>query len=444
MKKIFLLFYAMLFGLGIAVFAQKPVIDLTFTSINETTWIPLESITIKNITRGVDTTITYPDTVLNIHYQVGIDENEQQANGFKVFQNFPNPVKTSSTINIFVPEKGNVNIGIMDALGRAISSTDQELIKGNHSYIFNPGKEKLYFFTATWQGFSSSIKIINESANSNSRSSLEYMNHTYNISLTKSGSNAKSFSFDKGDRLVYVGFFDSMESGIFDIPKSDKSYTFQFATNIACPGTASVDYQGQTYNTIQIYSQCWMSENLNVGTMIDGSEDMEDDDNIEKYCYNDEESNCDEYGGLYQWEELMHYETATGSQGICPEGWHVPSDGEFIILSGSADSEFSYGDPEWYNADYNGFDAGLNLKSEEGWAEEEKSFDSYGFTAFPSGQRISNGYFDGLSYKASFWSSETDFPEASWNLALSYLEDGVDRSSQLFNWGKSVRCIKDQ
>lgn len=444
MKKTLLIICSILLLATVNVSAQKPVIDLTFSSINDTVWVPLESITIKNITRGVDTTINYPDTVLTIYYQVGVDENGQQANGFKVLQNFPNPVKSSSTINIFVPEKGNVNISIMDAVGRLISTTDQALTKGYHTYSFIPGKEKLYFLTATFQGISSSIKIINESANSSSRSSLVYKSHSGSNSLTKSSANAKGFSFDKGDRLIYVGTFDDMESGIFDIPKADESYTFQFATNIPCPDIAEVSYEGQTYNTIQIYSQCWFSENLNVGAMIAGDTDMEDDNNIEKYCYNDEETNCDEYGGMYQWEELMQYETGAGSQGICPDGWHIPSSGEFIILSGAVDSQYSYGDPEWYSDDFNGFDAGLNLKSEDGWAEEEKKkFDSFGFTAFAGGQRISNGYFDGLTYKASFWSSEIDFPGASWYLSLSYLEDGVDRSSQTFSWGKSVRCIKD-
>ncbi|MCD4734474.1 MAG: hypothetical protein K8R53_00390, partial [Bacteroidales bacterium] len=58
---------------------------------------------------------------------------------------------------------------------------------------------------------------------------------------------------------------------------------------------------GQTYNTILIGSQCWMAENLNIGTMINGSQNMNDDGIIEKYCYGNNTSRCDEYGGLYQW-----------------------------------------------------------------------------------------------------------------------------------------------
>ncbi len=51
---------------------------------------------------------------------------------------------------------------------------------------------------------------------------------------------------------------------------------------------------------------------------------------IEKYCYDDNPANCDEYGGLYNWNEMMMYEP--GGKGICPDGWHIPSDYEWENL----------------------------------------------------------------------------------------------------------------
>lgn len=428
---------------GFNLLAQKPVINLTFTSVDVEQWVPLESITIKNITRGVDTTIFYPDTVLSIHYQVGINEADDHTNGFRVFQNFPNPVKNNTTINIYVPDKGKVNINISDVMGRGIKSNEQMLEPGYHAYNFKPGKEQIYFFKATWNGVSSSIKILNGSKNPHQICSLDYINHNNNIELTKSTKNTQDFSFDKGDNLIYVGIIDGEESGIFAIPKTDVSYTFQFATNIPCPGDSSVTYEGHTYNTIQIYSQCWLNENLNVGTKINGILEMTDDNTIEKYCFDDNDDNCDDFGGLYQWNEMMQYNTASGSQGICPPGWHIPKSGELVVLSSAVDSNYGIGDSEWYNSGYQGSDAGVNLKSENGWAEDGNGLDTFGFIALPAGQRITNGYFDGQTYKASFWSSGKDAPETAWNLALSYYEDGVDRNSQSLSWGKSVRCMKD-
>ncbi|NVN96881.1 hypothetical protein HXX01_01400, partial [Candidatus Nomurabacteria bacterium] len=74
-----------------------------------------------------------------------------------------------------------------------------------------------------------------------------------------------------------------------------------------CPGTPTMVYGGHTYNTVQIGPQCWLKENLNLGTRINGSQNQTNDNQIEKYCYNDLESNCDIYGGLYQWNEMMQY-----------------------------------------------------------------------------------------------------------------------------------------
>lgn len=74
----------------------------------------------------------------------------------------------------------------------------------------------------------------------------------------------------------------------------------EFATNIPCPGTNIVEYEGQVYSTIQIFSQCWLKENLNVGTMIEGPEDMADNGIVEKYCFNYRPDCCNKYGGLYQ------------------------------------------------------------------------------------------------------------------------------------------------
>ncbi len=93
-------------------------------------------------------------------------------------------------------------------------------------------------------------------------------------------------------------------------------------------------YEGETYKIVHVGTQCWMAENLNVGQRIDGDCEMEDNAVTEKYCYNDDENNCEEYGGLYSWDELMQYTSLENAQGICPEGWHIPDDEVWKILEG--------------------------------------------------------------------------------------------------------------
>lgn len=98
-----------------------------------------------------------------------------------------------------------------------------------------------------------------------------------------------------------------------------------------------IRYEGQTYHTVLIGSQCWMRENLNVGTMIDGPSiqttgKQTNNQIIEKYCYDNDATNCATYGGLYEWNEAMQYITTPGARGICPEGWHIPTSTEFQTL----------------------------------------------------------------------------------------------------------------
>ena len=162
---------------------------------------------------------------------------------------------------------------------------------------------------------------------------------------------------------------------------------------------------GQIYNTVLIGEQCWMAENLDKGEMINGIEEMTDNGIIEKYCYDNDVENCYEYGGLYQWDEMMQYTNTNTTQGICPEGWHIPTDEVFKILEGSVDSQYPVGDPIWDTTGIRGFDAGLNLKSTTGWRDNGNSTDLYGFTALPAGWCWEDGGFISLEGWTYFWLS---------------------------------------
>ncbi|MEI7723595.1 MAG: FISUMP domain-containing protein [Bacteroidota bacterium] len=102
---------------------------------------------------------------------------------------------------------------------------------------------------------------------------------------------------------------------------------------VSCAGTPTVTYAGQTYNTVQIGTQCWLKENMNVGVRINVGQGQSDNGVIEKYCYDNLESNCDIYGGLYQWNEIIQYGGWYGGErGICPIGWHVPTKEDFSSM----------------------------------------------------------------------------------------------------------------
>ncbi len=198
---------------------------------------------------------------------------------------------------------------------------------------------------------------------------------------------------------------------------------------------------GKVYGTVLIGSQCWMKENLNIGTRIDGANDQTDNGTIEKYCYDDDENNCDVYGGLYQWDEMMQYVTTEGVQGICPTGWHIPTDEEWKILEGNADTQYGVGDPEWDGTSYRGYDAGKRLKTTTGW-HQNSGTNAVGFSALPGGYRYTDGGFYLLGDECHWWSATAYGSSGAWFRNLSYDNAKVLRY-HFSVLGYSVRCLRD-
>jgi uncharacterized protein (TIGR02145 family) len=214
-------------------------------------------------------------------------------------------------------------------------------------------------------------------------------------------------------------------------------------TPFSC-GDALVDSRdGQSYTTVQIGSQCWMVENLNIGTMVNGISNQTDNGTIEKYCYNDNTSNCDTYGGLYQWDEAMQYVTTAGTQGICPTGWHLPTDDEYKTLEmelGMSSSEANY-------TGYRGTDEGSKLAGNEplwtdGNLDQNANFGTSGFTALPAGYRTTSGSFYSLTFGTYFWSS-SECGSGAWHRYLYYSFTEVGRDGYGKANGFSVRCLRD-
>lgn len=441
MKNISLLFLAMGFT-TLTSFGQEPLMTLTFTGDNNGQYVQLDSIKVMNRTQGGDTVLYWPDTVLNLLY-VGIPEPQREEHGLQILQNYPNPAADRTTVSIYVPEKDNVNIIVSDILGREISRSERILDAGIHSFRFVPGSGNLYFFTACWRGMSGSIKILKSSSYSNIKGSLEYLGSEAFSSELKEIKDVQDFVFSIGDELLYVGYADSLESGILDSPEESTIYAFQYATNIPCPGTPTVEYWGQVYNTIQIFSQCWLKENLNAGGMIEVTVNQSDNGFIEKYCYNNNPDSCLKYGGLYQWPEMMLYTGQPGTRGICPPGWHLPSDEEWKVLEGAVDSQYGIGDDEWDNDGWNGYDVGTNLKSTSGWDINGNGIDLFGFSGLPGGSSGSNHIFYEVGERGN-WHSSTKFSNINvWGRNLEYLWPDIRRGNGHKMAGTSVRCLRD-
>lgn len=181
---------------------------------------------------------------------------------------------------------------------------------------------------------------------------------------------------------------------------------------------------GKVYKTVCIGNKTWMAENL-------------DYEAVGSTCYENSEVNCSEYGRLYTWEMVMNGEnsstgTPSGVRGICPEGWHVPSDPEWqsLVVALGGDNL-----------------AGGALKSVDGWQSPNTGADnSSGFTALPGGSAtwLYSGYIE-IGRQASFWSSSesSSATEQAFPRTIYYDNETVNRISRHKNDGLSLRCVKD-
>lgn len=208
-----------------------------------------------------------------------------------------------------------------------------------------------------------------------------------------------------------------------------------------CPRLPTVEYEGKTYNTVQIGDQCWLKENLNVGVIIHTDSVMADNDILERYCYDNLEAYCEEYGGLYQWNEMMQYSDIEGGRGICPEGWHIPSQEEWNILEGTVDSFYEAGNEEWNKLYWRGNDNGKNLKSSEGWIEEGNGTDLYGFGALPGGYDLLDSSV--LGKEAWFWTSSAADTSHYYMRKFASYSDGGFNNFVNSKHALSVRCVRD-
>ncbi|MCL2283082.1 MAG: fibrobacter succinogenes major paralogous domain-containing protein, partial [Fibromonadales bacterium] len=184
---------------------------------------------------------------------------------------------------------------------------------------------------------------------------------------------------------------------------------------------------GKLYKYIVIGTQTWMAENLNFNAI--GSK-----------CYNNLESNCDIYGRLYNWATAMDiaasydsssYTASAKHRGICPAGWHIPSDAEWTALTDFVGGEST---------------AGTKLKAASGWnyhATYGNGTDDYGFSALPGGNGNSGGIFSNVGSVGYWWSASED------SAANAYLRD-IYYNNEYAYWRyssktflRSLRCSQD-
>jgi uncharacterized protein (TIGR02145 family) len=208
---------------------------------------------------------------------------------------------------------------------------------------------------------------------------------------------------------------------------------YRMNVNFTCGNPLEDARDGQTYNTVQIGTQCWMAESLNYGLLTANNTQMANNGVAEKWCFDNEETKCQEWGALYQWDEAMQYTTVESTQGMCPALWHIPSEAEWDTLE-----EFL---GRYYIAGGKMKEAGFTH-----WVfPNTGATNSSGFTAIAAGV---NDYTNaipgsGLYTHHYIWASTEAGAAYARRRGLFYFSE---RSYPYYDhkWlGFSVRCVKD-
>jgi len=235
-------------------------------------------------------------------------------------------------------------------------------------------------------------------------------------------------------------------NGYWMITTEDISFSFGVPV---CEGVEDIDENG--YETIQIGEQLWMAENLKVTHYNDNSEiqyvqseSSEPDvwENLSTGAYGDYDNNptnSETYGRLYNWY------TVDDDRGVCPDGFHVPSDEEFMEL------EMELGMSEEYanSMGYRGTDEGSKLAGNsdlwnEGDLVNNSEFGTSGFNVLPAGSRHYNsGDYTYMGYYSLFWSSSEKLGDLAWyRILCDYKYSYVSRYYTNKENGFSIRCLQ--
>ncbi len=446
MKRIVLFFTLVLAVTGLS--AQNYFIS--FAASGDTTEI--ESVKVENLTQGTVVNLSKGD-VLHLSSSVGISENTANLSERPVI--YPNPMVEKARLEFFTSLPGEVKLSLYNLEGKRVAGNNRFLAEGRHVYELRTAQKGMYILQIESPSSTSSPSFARfVSAGESGRSQVVFID-TYpqneNVREMKAQDESKGTSaeiimqYNTGDRLRYTGKSKYYYTVFTDVPANTKTVTFTFAK--------CTDFEKNQYKVVMIGSRIWMAENLKSTVYSDGTSIPFVNTNTawdaltatDKACcyYDDNILNKDTYGVLYTWPAAMKDAAQSNTSpsnipGVCPTGWHLPSDAEWHTMVLTLDASAVLSTTESSSAG--------GLMKEYGtshWVTPNTgATNSSGFTALPAGRRMETGVSTQLGYNAMWWSS-TDASGNARDRTLYYNAERIDRAPAYRNVGYSVRCLKN-
>jgi uncharacterized protein (TIGR02145 family) len=407
--------------------AQNYLISFAGTGASTT----LTTVLVENLTAGGAILTLNGSDILHLTGTTGVSPVENgQTSSMKIY---PNPMTDKSVLQIYPPVAGEAFISVLNMSGKLVFKIPVYLENHPQEFKLSGLKSGIYLISVKGSNYQYSGKLLSNSKESGTIS-LEKISNNITVEEKKTKADSKGaqatveMNYTTGDRLKFTGKFEKYSTVKMDIPTSSKTITFNF---IPCR-----DEDNNLYSIVEISTQVWMAENLKTTLYNDGTSIPLVIDNTEwrnlttpGYCWynNDENSHKQYYGALYNW-----YAVNTGK--LCPAGWHVPTDAEWIILITYLGGESV---------------AGGKLKENTTWwwqPPNAGATNETGFTALPGGYRPDDngGIFIYIGIGGSWWCS-TEISSWAHSLTIYDSSGGVEyyQSGSPKGWGLSIRCMKD-
>ena len=333
------------------------------------------------------------------------------------------------------------------------SSSSSGAIKSSFSVKDSSSSKKLESSGSLKNESSSSVKKVESSSSgskvtepaevsSSSAVAPPMSSSSSSITQKLSSSSSKNVIQSSSDNLT--SSTSSPTSSSIGSSSSDILSSSSVSQSVVDPSTVVVgnttdSRDGQSYKTVTIGSQIWMAQNLNYET-------------ANSYCYDNTPSNCSKYGRLYTWAAAMDSVGTWSSngkgcgyrktcspkypvRGVCPEGWHLPTQMEWNTLITEVGGQST---------------VGKVLKSTSGWWNRSSDngsgngTDAYAFSALPAGDRDYDGYYYNEGNGTNFWSSsEGNYDLYAYRMYLYYDYDYAYLNGNNKYYAFSVRCVKD-
>ena len=400
----------------------------------------VSTVKVENLTAGTTLTLNGSDILrLSADGPVGVPiiKNENSS-ALKIY---PNPMNDNAILQITTPEAGNAIITIIDIAGKLLSQIQSKLDKGLQEFHLSGLKRGSYLISVKGNTYHYTGKLF---CNSNQAGTINFEKVTNNQAvddkiskIDPKGTQATVYmAFTPGDRIKYTAISGIYSTVKTDMPTSDKTITFIF---ISC-----TDGDGNNYPVVEIGTQVWTAENLKttrylngdlIGTTTPATQDISGESTPKyQWPYDGNESDVSIYGRLYTWYAI------TDNRNVCPLGWHIPSDEEWITLKVYLVENV----------------AGGKLK-ETGtvhWQNPNSAAtNETGFTGLPGGAREPIGTFSAKGIVGFWWSTTIDptfqnpiyfrlHYQSSW-LDRYYDTPCLDCGNDERSFGFSVRCIRN-